>query len=76
MPYFVFRVSTDKKNLTELEVFDKFKPAKELCREMRKEQSAEDMGTIRMVHAKDKKEAKMLLGEKHKPSSPLEEWEA
>lgn len=76
MPYFVFRVSTDKKNLTELDVFDQFKPAKKLCRGMRKEQAAEDTDTIRMVHAQNKKEAKMLLSEKHKPSSPLEEWEA
>jgi hypothetical protein len=66
----------DKKALTELDVFDKFIPAKELCRELRKAQAIEDSDTIRMVYAKDKKEAKMLLGEKHKPSSPLEEWEA
>lgn len=76
MPYFVFRVSIDKKDLTELEVFEKFMPAKNYCRELRKEQPAGDTDTIRMVHAKNTKEAKMLLGEKHKPSSPLEEWEA
>ncbi len=76
MPYFVFRVSIDKKILTELDVFDKFIPAKDYCRDIRKKQPAGEPGTIRMVHAKDKKEAKMLLGEKHKPSSPLEEWEA
>jgi len=76
MPYFVFRVSIDKKKLTELKVFESFLQAKDFCREQRKEQKTDDMDTIRMVHAKDKKEATMLLGEKHKPSSPLEEWEA
>jgi len=76
MPYFVFRVSIDKKILTELDVFDKFIPAKDYCRDLRKKQPAGESDIIRMVHAKDKKEAKMLLGEKHKPSSPLEEWEA
>ena len=76
MPYFVFRVSIDKKILTELDVFDKFIPAKDHCRDLRKKQLAGGSDIIRMVHAKSKKEAKMLLGEKHKPSSPLEEWEA
>ena len=76
MPYFVFRVSIDKKKLTELEVFEKFIPAKGYCRDIRKKQPAGESDIIRMVHAKDKKEAKMLLGDKHKPSSPLEEWEA
>lgn len=76
MPYFVFRVSIDKKTLTELDVFEKFPDAKKLCRETRKNQPSDDTDTIRMVHAKDKKEATMLLSEKHKPSSPLEEWEA
>lgn len=76
MPYYVYKVSLDRKQLTAIDVHDKFKPAKAQCTELRKSQQADDAEMVRMVFAKDKREAEVLLGEKHKPSSPLEEWEA
>jgi len=75
MPYFVYRVSADKKTLTPVETFDGFKPARDLCRSLRKDQSPEDTDTIRMTFANSRKEAEGLLRAVHKPSSPLEEWE-
>lgn len=76
MPYFVYRVSADRKQLDQIEVHDKFKPAKDLCRQLRQKQAPESTDAIRMVFAKDKREAEVLLSNTHKPSSPLEEWEA
>ena len=76
MPYFVYRVSADRNTLTEVEVFDKFKPAKDLCRDMRKSQAPDDTDSVRMIFAEDKKMAEGLMKAKNQPSSPLEEWEA
>ena len=76
MPYFVYRQPADRKNLTQIEVYDKFRDAKNHARDLRKAQQAGDSDTIRVIFAKDDHEAKMLLRETHKPSSPLEEWEA
>ncbi len=76
MPYFVYKVSLDRKQLTAMDVHDKFKPAKAQCKKLRESLQADDTEMVRMVFAKDKREAEVLLGEKHKPSSPLEEWEA
>ena len=76
MPYFVYRQSVDRKKLTQIEVFDKFKPAMLKCRELRQSQAPENNDSIRMVFAKDQKMAESLLSSKHKPSGPLEEWEA
>lgn len=76
MPYFVYKVSVDRKTLTSVEVHDKYRLAKEQCTNLRKSQPSTDTDMVRMVFAKDKREAEALLGEKHKPSSPLEEWEA
>ena len=75
MPYFVFKISTEKK-LTLLDVYEKYNEAKTICTELRKKQNATDTDQVRMAFAKSEKEAKNLLTEKHKPSSPLEEWEA
>jgi len=74
MPYFVYRV-TRERALTALEVFEEFKPAKDFCRQQRKAQARDDSDNIRLIFAEHKKEAEMLLREKHKPSGPLEEWE-
>lgn len=75
MPYFVFQISADKK-LTPLKVFEKFKEAKELCRELRHAQAADAKESIRMTFAKDEQEARRLLANRRAPASPLEEWEA
>ena len=76
MPYFVFQISADRR-LMPLKVFDKFKDAKDLCRELRQAQAADGgKDQIRMTFAKDEQEARRLLGNRRAPASPLEEWEA
>ncbi len=75
MPYFVFRISADRK-LTPLNVCEKFKEAKDLCRQLRQAQAADATDQIRMTFAKDEQEARRLLGNRRAPASPLEEWEA
>jgi len=76
MPYYVFRLSADRKNLTLLETYVKFAEAKNACRELRKQQKPDDTDLIRMAFAASEKEAKRLLTEPRKESSPIEEWEA
>ena len=75
MPYFVFRISADRK-FTPLNVFEKFKEAKDLCRQLRQAQATDATDQIRMTFAKDEQEARRLLGNRRAPASPLEEWEA
>ena len=75
MPYYVYRISADRQELTPVQVFEKFKPAMQCCRTLRQEQSAEDNSTVRMIFAKDEKTAAGLLKANHKPSGPVEEWE-
>ena len=75
MPYYVFRIAEDRK-LTPLNVFEKFKEAKDLCRQLRQAQTADDKDMIRMTFAKDEQEARRLLSDRRAPSTPLEEWEA
>ena len=75
MPYFVFQISADRK-LMPLNVFQKFKEAKDICRESRQAQAADAKELIRMTFAKDEQEARRLLGNRRAPASPLEEWEA
>jgi len=75
MPYFVCRIAKDK-TLDLVEVKDKFAEAKALCRDLRKTQEPGDTDSIRMIFAKDQKEARRLLTSRREPSSPLEEWEA
>ena len=75
MPYYVFQILPDK-NAKLLNTFDKFKDAKERCRELRKSESPDNPNLFRMAFAENEHEAKRLIIEKHEPSSPLEEWEA
>lgn len=74
MPYFVYQIDADKV-LTYIDEFDDFKSAKDLCRSKRDEGAIPENGNIRLIFAKNKKEAKSLLKEKRKPSTPIEEWE-
>ncbi len=76
MPYYVFRVSADKKNLTLIETCSKFVQAKNVCRDLRKQQGPQDTDLIRMAFAASEKDAKRLLTDPRKESTPLEEWEA
>jgi hypothetical protein len=75
MPYFVFRLAPDKPPAL-VSAFDKYKDAKELCRELRTKESPGNPYAIRMAHAKSEYEARRLLTDKRKPATPLEEWEA
>lgn len=75
MPYYVFRLSPDKK-LTLVNTFAKYKEAKDLCRQLRQTESPDNPSTVRMAFAEDEVKAKRLLADKRQPSSPLEEWEA
>ncbi|OGI51140.1 MAG: hypothetical protein A3E57_01470 [Candidatus Muproteobacteria bacterium RIFCSPHIGHO2_12_FULL_60_33] len=75
MPYFVFRVSADRQ-LKLVNTCEKYKEAKDLCRELRKSESPDNPNGIRMAFAETEVKAKHLLAEKRQPSSPLEEWEA
>jgi hypothetical protein len=74
MSYFVFLIDAEKA-LTYVDEFDDFKSAKDLCRSKREEGVIPKNGNIRLIFAKNKKEAKSLLKEKRKPSTPVEEWE-
>jgi hypothetical protein len=74
MPYFVYEVSAERK-LTYVEVFDDFASAKNLCRSKREQGEITPGSTVRLVFAKDRKQAEGLLKERRKPSSPVEEWE-
>jgi hypothetical protein len=47
-----------------------------MCRDLRIKQGPNDTDLIRMAFAQNEKDAKRLLSEPRKESSPLEEWEA
>lgn len=74
MPYYVFRIAD--KTLTLLNTFEKYKDAKETCRNLRLADPAGGADQIRMAFAATERDAKRLLADKRQPSSPLEEWEA
>lgn len=76
MPYYVFRLTADKKNLTLLNTCATFAEAKGVCRTLRQQQGTTDTDLIRMAFADSEKSAKRLLTEPRKESTPLEEWEA
>lgn len=75
MPYFVFKISADKK-LILVKTCVQYKEAKDLCRELRIAESPDNPIAVRMAFAEDVVKAKRLLLDRHQPSSPLEEWEA
>ena len=74
MPYFVFEIDSDRK-LTFIESFEDYRSAKTLCRDRRKAGEVSQGADLRMIFAKNQKEAQALLKEKRKPSTPVEEWE-
>jgi hypothetical protein len=74
MPYFVYKVEQDR-SVEHLDTFDDFATAKKLCREQREALTPGDTSTVRMVFAKNTKEAENLLRTPRKPSTPVEEWE-
>jgi hypothetical protein len=63
MPYFVYRISPDRK-LTLLDTFAKFKEAKVHARSLRAQQATDDRSIIRMIFAEDPKKAQLLLSDR------------
>ena len=75
MPYFVYSKSPDNK-VDILSEHEKYKDAKQAVTELRVNQKASEKDQVlRMVFAKDKREAKRLASVKREMASPLEEWE-
>ncbi len=77
MPYFVYKISQDPelgKKLDHVDTFDVFKEAMKLCRTMRAEKPAAENYEVRMIFAKDTREARRLLTTTRK-ASQVEEWE-
>ncbi len=72
MPYFVYRISA-MKELTHIDTFDKYRDARNLVREMRKEQSEEDTDIIRLIFARHKTEAELELLKPREPRPTGEE---
>ena len=62
MPYFVYRI-TPPRTLTYLDTKDNYREAKQLVRELRGQQPAEQLETIRMIFAKTQGEAEKLLSQ-------------
>lgn len=62
MPYFVYRISSERK-LTLLNTFDKFTEAKELARSLRAQQVPGATEIIRMIFAENPKKAQLLLSD-------------
>lgn len=60
MPYFVYRISPERK-LTLLNTFDKFTEAKALARSLRAQQAPDANETVRMIFAETPKKAQLLL---------------
>ncbi len=75
MPYFVFRLSPNTQPEL-IRSYEKFQEAMKAAREMRKAEGPAGTKTIRMAFGESEKDARRLLTEKRKPSTPLEEWEA
>lgn len=74
MPYFVYAINEDR-SAEYLSEFESFAEAKKMARERREQLSPGSKATVRMVHAKNQKEARDLLLTPRKPSTPVEEWE-
>ncbi len=65
MPYFIFEIieeSPTSKKLTKINTFDKYRPARDFCREERKNRDLDKKSQqIKMVHANTAAEAERLL---------------
>lgn len=62
MPYFIFKVFPGKK-LEPVTRFEKFQEAKDHAKEMRKQSSADDEYSVKVIFAKTDLEAQVLLKE-------------
>jgi hypothetical protein len=71
----VFRLSPDQQPEL-IDSYAKFQDAMKAARELRKTEGPGATRTVRMAFGENEKDARRLLTEKRKPSTPLEEWEA
>lgn len=77
MPYFIFRLSGNAQSVELVDTVDAFQPAKQRARDLRQQLSDEGSSDIiQMMFGEKMEDAKRLVRTKHKPSSPVEEWEA
>lgn len=60
MPYFIYRISPQR-FLTYINEFAHYQEARDTARRMRQEQTRDDLDTIKIIFAKDRLEAEMLL---------------
>lgn len=68
MPYFLYRISPERK-LTLIETFEKFQEAKTLARRLRAEQPAGGNDQFRMIFAENPKKAQLLLTDIRNPKT-------
>jgi len=63
MPYYVYRIieNEDKKELEAIDTFSKYRAAREVVRDKRKNKSTDDAADYRMIFAKNPTEAETLL---------------
>ncbi len=77
MPYYVFKITQPTeliKNLDFQDAFEKYKDARALARELRKELPLDSGVTVKMIHASNQLAAEEILMEKREESVVME-WE-
>lgn len=60
MPYFIYRISLERK-LNLVESFDRYQDAKRAVTALRVAQESDDADRVKMIFAKDSREAEELL---------------
>lgn len=76
MPYFIFRLSNSAKTIELVDTMGTFPQAKKYTRDLRQQLSdAGSTDIIQMMFGEKMEDARRLIRNKHKPSSPVEEWE-
>ena len=68
MPYFLYRISPERK-LTLIETYAKFQEAKNEARRLRAEKPADNHDTIRMIFAESPRKAQLLLTDPRNPKT-------
>lgn len=71
MPYFIYRISPQRL-LTYVDEFAHYRKARDTARHMRRERTRDDLETIKIVFAKDRSEAEILL-KTHRERQPSED---
>lgn len=60
MPYFIYRISPQR-ILTYISEYAHYRQARDTARQMRQEQIRDNLDTIKIIFAKDRSEAELLL---------------